>query len=119
MVPLQEDFDPNAPSLEFIENSKFTSHSGSACVRLVLGACESLRRMKGSARGKRDLKLGRGGLNIDSCGDSWAGRRGENVPRHVAMWGCLWYQDCRMETEAVQPEDEGQYHVTAILVSVH
>lgn len=59
--PLQETAIPNALSLEFIENSKFTSHSGSACVRLVLGACEMLGRMKGSARGKRDLKRGRGG----------------------------------------------------------
>ena len=81
--------------LEFIENSKFTSHSGSACVRLVLGACESLRRMKGSARGKRDLKVMEG-EGETSTAVGIVGPGGEEQIYHVGLRGdCLSYQNCR------------------------
>jgi len=93
--PLEGKLDPNAPMLEFIENSKFTSHSGSACVRLVLGACESLWRMKGSARGKRDLKV-KEGEDEASTAVGIVGPGGEEQIYHVSLRGdCLSYQNYR------------------------
>lgn len=56
--------------------------------------------------------------SIDSCGDSWAMRRGANLPCQFAR-GLPVVSELQMETEAAQPEEAGQYRVTAILISIH
>ena len=76
--------------------------------------------MKGSARGKRDLKVMEG-EGETSTAVGIVGPGGEGQIYHVSLRGgdCLSYQNYRMETEAAQPEEADQYRVTAILISIH